>query len=245
MVSIKELNERIKEFFSFSKQEITSIIILMLVMGFLFSFRDWGTEQLDLWFGLRNFAVVSIIFLISLLNRFAWQKVYALSEGYKAEFKIWWLGIGISIILTFITFGRVPAILIGGMSVALMVRQRLGEFRYGFSYWNNALISFWGLLGNLVLALLFAIGGYYLPQSYFFSKGMMINLLMGFYALFPLPQLDGLSMYFGSRTIYGISIFLVLLTSVLLLSRTAWGLIIALLLAIFISIGYWLTYSEK
>jgi len=126
-----------------------------------------------------------------------------------------------------------------------MIRQRLGEFRYGFSYWANGMIGFWGVLGNMILAILFSIGLYFFPGSFFFTKGLHLNLIMGFLALLPLPQLDGLNIFFSSRTLYIVGILMVLLAAVLLLSKTAIGLVAAIIVAVIVSITYVLISSEK
>ncbi|PIN76794.1 hypothetical protein COV17_01055 [Candidatus Woesearchaeota archaeon CG10_big_fil_rev_8_21_14_0_10_36_11] len=245
MVNIKELGNRVLEFYRFSWQEISGLLAAVLITAFIFSFRDWGSEQFEFIVGITNFITLIFIGAISFVFRISCQKIYALSQGYKAEFKIWWVGLVIALVLAFISLGRVPFILIGGIVASFMIKQRLGEFRYGFSYHQNGIASLWGILGNLILAIGFAVGLYYSPQNYFFSKGLMLNIIMGFCALLPLPQLDGLNIYFGSRMMYYIAIVTVLLASVLLLTRTKWGLIIAIILGsmagiIYISIG-----SEK
>ncbi|MBT4936249.1 hypothetical protein HOL21_01255 [Candidatus Woesearchaeota archaeon] len=245
MANIKELIKRIQDFYRFSWQEISGLLIAVIFTAFIFSFRDWGGELFDIVIGLKNFVIVIFVAAISFTFRISCQKIYALSQGYKAEFKVWWVGLIIALVLAFISFGRVPLVLIGGVVTAFMVKQRLGEFRYGFSYLQNGFTSLWGILGNMILAIGFALGLYYVPQSYFFSKGLMLNVIMGFCALLPLPQLDGLNIYFGSRIMYYIAIVTVLLASVLLLTRTKWGLIIAIVIGsiagiIYISIG-----SEK
>src|SRR3989338_4683722 len=147
MVSTQEIHSRIKDFYRISKHERLGLIASIILLAFMFSFRDWGEDTLDLTVGLTNFSLILIIAAISLLFRLSCQKIYALSEGYKAEFKVWLIGLGISFIIVLLSLGRVPAALVGGMVVSFMIKQRLGEFRYGFSYWNNAMISYWGILG--------------------------------------------------------------------------------------------------
>jgi hypothetical protein len=245
MVSTKENIERLKEFFRYSKQELIGIAVAIIVFGFLFSFRDWGEEQFDLLFGLKNLFLALLVVAISFFFRLSSQKVYALTQGQKAEYKVWWTGIVVSLVIGFITLGRLPLVLAGGMISAFMVKQRLGEFRYGFSHWVMAITALWGLIGNLILAILFAVGLYFMPQSYFFSLGMQFNLMMAFCAWLPFPQQDGLSLFFGSRKMFAIGIIMVLLAAVLLLTRTKGGLIAAIVMGLAAAIGYILVGSEK
>ncbi|HIH11789.1 TPA: hypothetical protein HA241_06370 [Candidatus Woesearchaeota archaeon] len=245
MVSGPELRARVGEFLRFSRQEVIGLIAATLAMAFLFSFRDWGGDQLNVVEGVQHFLVMVLVVVITLLFRGFCQKTYGLTEGYKADFKVWWVGLAIMFVVGVISVGKVPLVFVGTMVASLMVRQRLGEFRYGFSYWNNMMIAFWGLLANMILAIVFALGLYFSPQSYFFYKGLVLNLIMGLCSFVPLPQLDGLSIFWGSRPMYFLGIGMVLLAAVLLLSRTQLGLILAIIIALFITVGYLLTASEK
>ncbi len=227
MVKGEELKARIKDHFRFEKQEVSFLIPAVLLTAFIFSFRDWGETQLDLALGLRNFFLVLIIAALSFVARLSWQKIFALKEGHKAEFKGWWAGLIIALVVAFLTAGRLPLVLIGGIVASFMVRQRLGEFRYGFSYFDNALISFCGIAANLVLALLFSLGLYFFPENYFFTKGLWLNWIMALCAALPLPQLDGLNIYFGSRPLYYFTLAVVAVFGILLLTQTQLGLILA------------------
>lgn len=246
MVSWEELKARVRDFFHYRRSEVIGLVAAVLVTAFVFGFRDWGGEEFNVLIGSKNLLTILIIVGISLLFRTACQKIYALSEGYQAEFKVWWAGLAIAFVIAFITLGKVPLVLVGTMSAAFMVKQRLGEFRYGFSHWNNAMIGYWGMLGSLIMALLFALGWYFSPQSFFFSKGLLFNIIAAFCALIPIPQLDGLSIFYGSRKLYFSGILLALLAAVLLLlTRTAGGLIAAYVIGIGYAIIYIMISSEK
>ena len=245
MVYYKELFSRINSFLRYNPHELSGLAVAILITGFIFSFRDWGADTFDALIGLRNLFLVFIIAGISFFFRTACQKIYALNEGYKAEFKPWWMGMGLSLVLGLVTQGYFPTILIGTMSVAFMVRQRLGEFRHAFSYWHNAIIAYWGMLGNLIMAVLFSIGVYFSPESYFFNKGVLLNLIMAACSLLPLPQLDGLHIFFGSRKIYVLALLLLVLAAVLLLTKTGAGLLFAIIFALLYALVYNLIGSEK
>ena len=118
-------------------------------------------------------------------------------------------------------------VLVGGVVTSLMIRHRLGEFRYGHSYVDGAKIAFHGIVANIHLALLFAIGLYFSPNSYVFSTGLMLNWVMALCAAFPLPQTDGLNIYFGSRGLYYLTVIMVAVFGILLLTQTKIGLILA------------------
>ena len=228
MVRGEELRARIKDYFSFEKQELTILIPAIFITAFMFSFRDWGETSFQFWSGFGNLIVVSIIAAISFFARTSWQKVYALKEGYLAQFKGWWIGILVALVLTLVTNGKVPLVLLGGVVSSLMIRHRLGEFRYGHSYLDNAKISYHGIVANIHLAALFSIGLYFAPDSYFFTKGLMLNWIMALCSSFHLPQLDGLNIYFGSRVLYYATIAMIAVFGILLLTKTQLGLILAI-----------------
>lgn len=245
MASQRELYARIQQYFRYSKQELSGMLAVILVLGFIFSFRDWGGDTFDPGTGVMNLLAVIIIAAIAVFFRTACQKIYGLGEGYKAEFKVWWTGLALSLVFVFVSLGKLPLIFAGGMVATFMVRQRLGEFRYGFSMWNNGMISHWGILANLILAILFAVGGLAVPESYFFSKGLLLNLIMAACQLIPLPQLDGLNVFFGARWVFFVDLALLLLGGILLLSGTKIGLVIAIVIGAVYGIVYALIGSEK
>ena len=232
MVSMQENWERWKAEIRFSKQELSGLIPAILILAFIFSFRDWGTDTFDAILGLQHFVQMISIVAIVLFFRITFQKMYALSQGYKAEFKVWWAGLAISLVVAFISFGKVPLVLAGLMTGSFAVRYRLGEFRYGYNIWQNGVIGYWAIMGGLIMAILFSVGYYWSPESYFFSKGLMFSLIAAFCSLIPIPQLDAINIIMGSRTLYVVSITLSLAGAVLLLTRTKPGLIIALVFAL-------------
>lgn len=249
MVYHKELHARIREHFRFSKAEISGLIPAILVTAFIFSFRDWGAEQFEIGVGLQNLFILIIVAAISFFFRFSCQKIYGLAEGYKVDFKLWWMGLAIALVIAFISKGGLQLILVGTVVSAFMIKQRLGEFRYGFSYWNSAMISLWGILGNLIIALLFAIGNYAYPEIYFFSKGLWLNIMMALGALLPLPQLEGLNIFFGSRRLYFVALLVVVVSAGLLLLaktfETKLPLIMLIVVGALAGIIYILTGSQK
>ncbi len=245
MVNFPELQARLKDYFRFNQRELISLVLAIIITALIFSFRDWGEEQFNLMLGLENLFLVLILVAVSFFFKFSCQKIYALKEGYKAEFKVWWAGLLIALAVAVISNGKVPLVLVGAVATSLMVRQRLGEFRYGYSHFQNAVISLWGILGSLLAALLFAIGLYFFPDSFFFGKGLVLNLIMAFCSLLPVPQLEGLQIYFGSYKLYLVTILIVFLAAALLVTRTTAGLIIAIIAGSVYGIFLILTGSEK
>ncbi|HLD79193.1 MAG TPA: hypothetical protein VJA18_01400 [Candidatus Nanoarchaeia archaeon] len=231
MAKGEDLRTLIRDYFRFEKQEISFLVPAILLTAFMFSFDNWGETELDVALGMKNFFLASVIVAFSVLVRLSWQKINALGKGYKAEFKGWWVGLIIGLIITFLSKGKITPVLMGSVVASFMVRHRLGSFRYGFSYFENALISFWGVIANLILSLIFAIALYFFPENTFFREALFFNWIMALCAILPLPQLDGLNIYFGSRGLYYLAIVIVAIAGILLLTQTQLGLILAVLIA--------------
>ena len=232
MVSFKELVARIGKYFRFSQQELIGLIVGTLVVGFIFSFRNWGDGGFDLLLGLRNFSVVVLAAGLSLFGRVACQKIYALSIGYQMEFRTWWVGLGIMLVLVFLSAGYLTLVLAGGAWLAFMTRQRLGSFRYGHNYEEQAIVGLWGILGSLIMAGAFRVGDYFLPGVLFFEKGMMISVIFAICTVLPIPRMEGLSIFFGARGIYWLSLAIVLVGTMLLLFGGGLGLLIGIILGL-------------
>ena len=245
MVSWPENYSRFKEYFRFSPQEIIGLIVAGIATGFIFSFRDWGNDSFSLILGLTHLVTASGIAIFSFFFRVSSQKLFSLTQGYRAEFNVWYTGIIIALVIAFITFGTIPLILIGAISLSFITRQRLGEFRYGFSYAENGVAALWSVWSGLILAIFFAFGLHFAPESYFFKKGLLINLIMSFCALFPLPQLEGLQSFWGKRGFYYLAILAVVTAAVLLLSNTTAGLIITIIGGVIIGFIFIAKGSEK
>ena len=74
----------------FYKREILNLIIAALVLGFIFSFRNWGPgETVVLNIGLTNFIRTSILSMVVLLIYQLSHKLIAYENDCLSKFKIW------------------------------------------------------------------------------------------------------------------------------------------------------------
>src|SRR3989338_10300539 len=85
--------DRIKRFFAFSHTEIKDLAIATVVLGFVFSFRDWGNDGVDILVGVRHFLTTVLLAAVSLFVHESAHRIMAILIGYKAEFKLWWGGL--------------------------------------------------------------------------------------------------------------------------------------------------------
>ncbi|MDP3990106.1 MAG: hypothetical protein Q8Q01_02780 [archaeon] len=250
MVSFQELRVRIIDFFRISKKEIQAFLIASAVASLVFSFCDWGpagqcSGDFSFGLGLVHLLIVFLIAFVSLLFRVSCQKVYALNQGYTAKFRPWWNGLALSGVIGIISMGKGAILLPGRIHTEILGKQRLGEASPSFSYTDNAQIALWGIISHFLLALFFAIGIFAWPGTYFFTKGFALNMIIGFFSLLPLPQLEGLQLFFGSRPIYYIAIISYILLGALLLIPSKISLVIVIVLTTSASIIALLLRSDK
>ncbi len=231
MIMNEEWAARIKEFFRFSREELISISAATVVGGFLFSLRFPGdTFTIQSW--LYYFILALIIAGISIFAKVSSQKTQALKHGYYAEFHVVWAALIASLLIGLFSRGYLPLLFLGVVTTSFMVRQRLGEFRYGYSFEDNAKLISDGIITCLTLATIFAIGAFIFPGSFFFETGILFNLVFAACTLIPIPKLDGVTLLFGSKFLFMVDIAGVVLYSILLLSGTKIGLVLAIVIGI-------------
>jgi hypothetical protein len=227
---------RIKEYFNVSKEERNSLLAVIFITSFIFSIKFPG-ENFSVMSWLYYFCLTTLVVGFVFVVRLSMQKIQGLWRGYLVEFKVWWGGVIASLILAFLSFGWITVIFAGTITSTFMVRQRLGEFRYGYSYGENAAITNWGMVSNVIMSLIFGFLLYFYPTSYIFKTGLILNLVIAFCQYLPLPQLEGLQIYFGSRFIYGLWALLYVAVAILTLTQTKIGLIFAIVTGALIGIG--------
>jgi hypothetical protein len=229
MITLFEKIARIKEYYTISKEELTSLILVTFSLGFIFSIQFPG-DSFTLVKWCYYFVLASIIAACTIFLRLSVQKIQGLWRGYFIEFKPWWPGVVAGLILAFISQGYLTIAVLGTVTSTFMVRHRLGEFRYGYSFSQNAFITNWGILINIYLATMFAVLLYIFPGSFIFKIGIILNLVMAFCQLLPLPWTEGLQIFFGNRGMYGAMWFYLISVAALLATQTKIGLIIVIII---------------
>jgi len=100
MGDIADFFDKIRRYYKFTHHEIRGIIIAILVIAFIISFKEWGKTSFDVAAGLYNlFNAVLIVALSILIHDFG-QRIWGLAIGYRIEYKMW-------------TFGLIAALIIG------------------------------------------------------------------------------------------------------------------------------------
>ena len=198
--------DTIKRYFWFSKNEIKSLVIVIAVFAFIFSFREWGEQTFDFAAGMKNFLIAVIIASIGVFAHETGQRLAALKVGFRTEVRVWWYGLIAALILCFASSGRIMLFAATGMWIHHMAVHRLGHFRYGPNVQAFGVIALMGPIANILLATVLKVlqvNLHLLPMnSPFIDKLFLFNWLFAVLNLLPIPPLDGSRLLFYSRLTY-------------------------------------------
>ena len=142
-----ELLERIKRDVRFSLDEVKAISISALILGFVFAFGNWSVF---------NFIAAVLIVLISITFHVYAQKIVGVKLGAKVEYKLWWYGLLASLVLVFITNGKIWWLIVpGGFTAAILAKYRIGKFRFGLNYRVLGFIGLTGPIASIIFGSIF------------------------------------------------------------------------------------------
>ena len=199
-----DLIYNVKKYFSPSREELEAFLIAVVAMTVIVGFNDQSLGSFRLGFWLTNFIICAIIIFLCATVFVSSQRIFALWWGYRTEFKIFYPGLAVGLMLTLMTFGLYPIFWwLGthGIQVQMIEAQRLGYFRYFVRIWDVAIIALMGPISLLLLALIFRIF-YFLPSVETLQLAVKICVLYAGYQMLPIPPLAGHNIFFASRWLY-------------------------------------------
>ncbi len=239
MAEIVDLIDKIKRYYRFTAYELRGMIISILVIGFIISFKEWGTATFDVYIGISNLIVAIFIVSVSFLVHDAGQRIWGLAIGYRVEFQMWGFGLLIAIIAAFLSNGSIWLIIPAGFMIHHLAGHRLGYFRYGLNYFGQAMVALAGPLFTLMLIILLKIL-YALSPSDFLHKAIMFNVVYAITSMLPIPPMDGSKVYFGSRMLYAFVMPAIAVSTILMAIKAP--VFLALVLSLLVGVVLWMTY---
>ena len=240
MGQVVDLQYKVKKYFSFTPAEIRGLIIAIIVVAFIISFKDWGDgDAVDVALGLFNFFNALLLSTLAILVHVSAQRLWSLATGYRLEWRMWGFGLLFSLIIVFVTNGNIWLILPGGILIHHMGGHRFGWFRYDVNYWAFALIAVAGPLASITLAVFFKAIGAFVGTA-LIEKAIILNVAYALFSLLPIPPLDGSRTMYGSRLLYAFSVSGITATGILLFLPI--GVLPVILLSILIAIVMWFLY---
>jgi len=173
----------------FTPKEIYGLAITSLVLGFAFSFNDWGPGgTFELSTGLQSLIITIALVGLTLLTRELVRRRYAKTEDATVEYSAWPSGWFYTILLAFLTNGYFVLAIPGSVDIKSTAFSRAGR-KTRLAHLGPdeiALIILTGIFANVLLAafakLLVAFG----YTSYITTQLFRINAWMALFSILPL-----------------------------------------------------------
>lgn len=172
----------------FSATELKHLFITALIFGFIFSFRRWGdtSGNFNAIIGIQNIILFTLITMLTLAFMISVQKFMSIKIGFQTTYRMWGMGLVISLFFTFLTNGLPILLTPGGIDVKYKEAWQLGYFYKGPVLRKIGIVAFWGLVANVLLAALITI----LPIETMLQRNLLLAIfLIGVFSLFPLDSL--------------------------------------------------------
>ena len=240
MAEIVDLVDKIKKYYKFTSYELKGLIIAILAVAFIISFKEWGISTFDFKSGLFNLFNAVLIVALSILVHDAGQRLAGLAAGYRVEFKLWTFGLITALIIAFLSNGNLWLIVPSGFMLHILAGHRLGWFRYNINYFGQAMVALAGPLFTLMLIIFLKILSAF-STSLLVEKAIMFNVVYAITSMLPIPPLDGSKIYFGSRMLYAFVMPAIVASTILLMIKNI-PVILALALSLLAAIVLWITY---
>lgn len=246
MAELADLTDKIKKYYTFTRYEARGLILSILAVAFIISFRDWGADKFDLGVGFFNFLISVLIVAVSILVHDAGQRIWGLAIGYKIEFKMWSFGIVIGLIAAFLSNGNFWLIVPGSFLLHHLAGHRLGFFRYGINIIGQAMTALAGPLFTLMLIILLKVF-YAISPNPFIQKAIMFNVVYNITNMLPIPVLDGGKIFFGSRMIYAFVMPAMIVATILMIIDIPvfFAVVLSLLVGVVLWLWYYITFERK
>lgn len=198
MYGWRNFKHKFKKYAPPDKTEVRGLLITVVVFAFIISFRGWGTNTFSAKLGIANYFLALVLMLIAFFIYEVGHKVFALWIGFKSEYKAWIPGLLISLVFAFLSNGYIPLMLIGGSKFTRLELHRLGRFQPELSMKH---IGWIGMSGSITLMIFAVILKPFSSSTVIFTL-MKICILLAIFNMLPIPPMNGLRTFFGSRFIY-------------------------------------------
>jgi len=171
--------------FKFTGREVRDILISVLVLGLMFSYRN-----------IDYFVQLTLIVGIAFVFHELAHKFIAVRFDCKAEYVLWPQGVLFSLLILFISGGRFFFAALGFVSISTFYATRIGYRYINLSLREIGLISIAGPTTNVIIALIASAISPFIPFAEF---AVWLNLILAIFNLLPVPPLDGSKVFMWSR----------------------------------------------
>ena len=243
----QDVIDLLRRYGKFSPSEIKNLIVCILGMAFIISFRDWGNgPSFDFAIGIINFIIATVIVTLSVLWHELGHRLAGVGTGFKVEFKLYSFGLITGIILAIVSRGYVWFLITNAILIFIIPTHRLGWIRYGPNIFGFGQISAWGPLFSIFFAIILKLVWTIIPSA-ILLKAVHFNILYAIWNILPIPPADGSRTYFGSRMVYVFEFSTIVVAGILLYVNLnpLLTIIVSLLVAAIIWVLYYVTLENR
>jgi len=244
-MSLRNYIDKLNRYFWFSKEEQLHFLIVVGIFALIASWNDWGETTFDAARGLWNLLLGIIFMALTVFVHHAGQRLMALFVNFRAEQRIWWHGLLISLILTILSGGTIQIFAGTGTLAYLLPAHRLGALRYGTNLSTISKIMLAGPLANILFAGLAKSLEWLGILGSIGNELFVINLWFAGINLLPIPPLDGAKVFFASRLTYLFIASTILGYLGLIAFLNIYSYLFALLIGITCWFIYYLTFERE
>jgi len=236
--------DKVRRYYPFTFLEIRNIMITIILIGFMYGFND-GRPKFETIPYFYNMLVSMGVAAITVLVFVSGQRFAGISAGYRVEFQMWWPGMVVALIITFIARGWIWIPIAGGMLLHHMSGHRLGFFRYGLNMLDNGIIASCGPLACVVYATIVKQIAVWtnLASLPIINKMYWFALVFAVVNMLPIPPLAGSKLMYNSRAPY-VFIFAFILAYAVMAYFNLFSWILALILAFVLWVLYYIRYEQ-
>ncbi len=216
---------------SFTKKEVLHLLLSSIILGFVFGFDDKRPVFiLSLWF--QNYLFVTLLSFISLLIFILSQKIISSIYRANSEYRVWYtrrfliresgyikskqpepklyetipLGIILPILVILFSKGSLPFSAVLQTQISAFKPHRIGKKFSEVTEYESSVIALCPIITCMIIALL--------SKFLNLESLYIINLSLAISNILPLPKLNGMTIFFGSRFLYIFSFFLITLLAI-------------------------------
>lgn len=231
------VSSRIKRNLKFSKKEKIDILLTStvssFVLFFLFVITLWKDKEATGGFILSKvvilwFISLGLIYLIVYVG-----KITAIKLGYTAQYTAWKNGLLIGFVISFISYGVIPLLFPGLLTITRIERHRHGKLFPGENKVGIARVLFTALL-SLLLVSLFASFIYFITKIEFFYYIMSAAAILLFFSLIPVNNNIGIHLFYSRKELYFLFFFFSLFFAVFTVLKLFFALILALIVGLIV-----------
>lgn len=228
-----------KKYGPFTKKELKQLLISTLIIGFIIGFNDKRTTS-----AIDSYFIFFMIFsmlgaVLALLIKMAVQRYFLYKFGYAPQYNYSINSLLIGIVLVFATQGKLWFLAPGCTTSSMLQAERLGRWRMGYRILDNARSLFMGIIFLTFCAIFLKL--FATSQTIFLNHLIMIFLAVAFYSALPLPECDGLHIFYGgNRYLWVLTMSFVVSAWVLIkLVSSFWAILgLSVLIAIIATVAF-------